>query len=172
VKSYKVSITRGGACARLHEAMGWWRARRLDFTRYKHVDGDPPPRTRGATTTEHVEGGKGATASVPPVAAAAAAKATARELAFKEKARRPQVAKRSRKDTTGTEWAYRLLVRMSGVAQRGSMECLQIRRMHGKARSRKNGQGSKVAARGSLFSRRKTRRPQVARRSRKDLGRN
>ena len=117
MKRFKVSITRGGACARLHEAMGWWRARRLDFTRYKHVDGDPPPRTRGATTTEHVEGGKGATASVPPVAAAAAAKATARELAFKEKARRPQVAKRSRKDTTGTEWAYRLLVRMSGVAQ-------------------------------------------------------
>ena len=44
VAKYIVSFTRGGTCARLHKAMGCWRARRLDFGKYELVDLDPPPQ--------------------------------------------------------------------------------------------------------------------------------
>ena len=67
IAKYVVSITRGGTCARLHKAMGCWRARRLAFSKYELVDVDPPPQDAYSDYCRTCWKGEGAAASVPPV---------------------------------------------------------------------------------------------------------
>jgi len=64
---YVVSITRGGSCARLHKAMGCWRARRLAFAKYELLDLDPPPQDSYSDYCRTCWKREGAAASVPPV---------------------------------------------------------------------------------------------------------
>ena len=64
---YIVSFTRGGACARLHKAMGCWRARRLSFAKYELVDVDPPPQELYSDFCRKCWRTTGAAGSAPPV---------------------------------------------------------------------------------------------------------
>ena len=68
VAKYVVSYTRGGSCARLHKAMGCWRAKRLEFGKYDLLDVDPPPESMYNDFCKKCWRGEGALASLPPVA--------------------------------------------------------------------------------------------------------